>query len=81
MTDTFLDPSEKALAVIEAKAKWTDKYDHLFDLCPAGKSFMVELTDVSINTLRPFTSKYGKMNNKVFTVVKHDNCYEVYRKE
>lgn len=74
----FIDPSPLALT---DPTKWLEKYKESFNLCPVGKSFMIDLNDVKITTLRPAVSKLSKELKKKFKVIEHSNCYEIYRKE
>lgn len=76
---TFMEPSAKAQS-IAIKSEWFAKYEQYFRLCPVGKSFMIDLSDVKESSLRPLVTKLNKDHNVKFKIVKHTNCYEVYRK-
>lgn len=52
----------------------------LFNDCPPGKSFAVNLPEGATDaTLRKLVSRKAKEAGKTFKVVKHDVCYEVGR--
>lgn len=73
----FMDPSPLA----KINSSWAAKYYNLFQDCPVDKSFSISSTDVKLSTLRPFVSRMNKELKKKFRVIKHDECYEIYRKE
>lgn len=77
MTNQFIDPSPLA----KTKSSWIAKYQSSFDTCPVDKSFKIPLDEVKLGTLRPFVSMTNGQQDKKFRVVKHDDCYEIYRKE
>jgi hypothetical protein len=79
----FFEPSLKALHPhMTRTGGWFSKYEALFIDCPVGKSFQLPI-DVakSTSTVRSTVHKYGKAKGKDFTVIKHELCYEIYRKE
>lgn len=79
--DEFYPPSERALNPRANRTGWLADYEHLLDECPIGRSIKVGLDVVKVSTLRATIHKYAKAKNKRFTVVKHLDCYEIYRKE
>lgn len=59
--------------------------ESLFNDCPIGKSFAVDITKyhVTEQALRTLVSREAKKADKVFKVIKHKehNCFEVGRPE
>ena len=78
---TFNEPSEKALSSPENKVGWFNKYADYFEECPVGMSFKIEFDDVKHNSLASAVSRLNKTTNKKFKIIKHENCYEIYRRE
>ena len=78
----FFDPSPQMQALVAKQPSKSilAKYQFEFDMCPAGKSFKIELTDIKLSTLRPMVSRIGKENMKKFKITVHSDCYEIYRK-
>lgn len=74
----FVEPSPKALNT--KSETWLSKYQTMFDTCPIDMSFRVDQADVALSTLRSVVSKQFN-GEKHFTVIKHEDCYEVYRRK
>lgn len=78
----FFEPSFRALYPHMTRANgWFAKFEKAFDICEIGKSFTINPNEVKINTLRSAAHKYGNAKKKIFTVINHPSCYEVYRRE
>lgn len=76
----YIDPSVAALFDKRIQT-WIVKYEKIFEECPQGKSFSLPLTVGKLPTVRSAISRRFNKNGKMFRIVKHDTCYEVYRKE
>lgn len=76
-TNTFLDPSPTALNA--QGHHFSKKYKFPFDKVPVGKSFQIQLTEVSsIHTLRTLATREGKRLGTKFRVINHGTVYEVF---
>lgn len=61
-------------------SSWVIEYGPLFLNCPQGESFEMPLSVGKESSLRSTVSRLYNSGNKKFKVVKHEHCYEVYRK-
>lgn len=78
----FYEPSFKALHPhLTRSTGWFNVYEKAFETCLVGQSFMIGHDKVKTGTLRSAVHKYSKAKGKDFTVIKHELCYEIYRKE
>lgn len=75
----FLDPSPKALKDQRVRSFATE-YRTLFERCPVGKSFSLPLSVGKLASVRSTISRTFNVDGKSFKIVKHETCYEVYRK-
>lgn len=76
---SYVDPSAQALFDKRIKS-WLVDYDHIFLACPVGKSFSLPLSIGKLSSVRSAVSRVFNKNGKKFKIVKHNDCYEVYRK-
>lgn len=57
------------------------KRDYPWDILEVGQSFAVNKEDMSLTIARPMCSIQGKLLNKRFRVIEHENVFEFGRLE
>lgn len=78
----FFQPSRKMKEQKEIgrdSPLWAEIHE-LFANCPVGMSFAVN-SSYNVSTVRNVISRKAKMAGKKFSVIKHDDCYEISRIE